>query len=284
MNYLLTALNDWLGPEVVWRVYRLLGGASMARQFLLLRTRGRKTGKQRTVILTYLRAQATWLVVASNGGEALMPAWYHNLRAHPQAEIQVGRRRFQVEAEMVSSEEYEQLWAAWLKQHPAYERAQQQTMRRFPLVRLIGRENICLEVSMQTETKSMAIGHTFPVHPLWVVGALIGSYMGIWVHEFYRVPASRGFTPEGLLSLLLPAVLIFLAWWRFPRHIAPIAALWTLGFVHLLGACVTVLPLAFLPFVPEQTVAHYLVHAVYALAQMPLLLLALRLARRRTMG
>jgi hypothetical protein len=137
---------------------------------------------------------------------------------------------------------------------------------------------------MQTETKPMAIGHTFPVHSLCVVGALIVSYVGIWAHEFHRVPALHGFTPEGLLSLLLPAVLIFLAWWRFPRHIAPIAALWALGFVHLLGACVTVLPLPFLPFVPEQTVAHYLVHAVYTLAQIPLVLVALQLARRRIMG
>jgi deazaflavin-dependent oxidoreductase (nitroreductase family) len=142
MNHLLTALNDWIGREVVWRVYRLVGGASMARQFLLLRTRGRNTGKQRTVILTYLRAQATWLVVASNGGKALMPVWYHNLRAHPQAEIQVGKRRFRVAAELVPPEEYEHLWAAWLKQHPAYERAQQQTARRFPLVRLIARADI----------------------------------------------------------------------------------------------------------------------------------------------
>src|SRR5215831_11521743 len=71
MNHLLTALNDWIGREVVWRVYRLLGGAPMARQNLLLRTRGRKTGKQRTAILTYLRTKATWLVVASNGGESV---------------------------------------------------------------------------------------------------------------------------------------------------------------------------------------------------------------------
>jgi F420H(2)-dependent quinone reductase len=141
MNHFLITLNNWIGREVFWRVYRLFGGAGMARQFLLLRTRGRKTGKQRTVILTYSRAHRAWLVVASNGGQALMPVWYHNLRAHPQAEIQVGRQRFQVDAEIASAEEYEQLWAAWLGEHPAYERAQQQTTRRFPFVRLIPRAN-----------------------------------------------------------------------------------------------------------------------------------------------
>jgi hypothetical protein len=135
---------------------------------------------------------------------------------------------------------------------------------------------------MQTGIKAlMSTGHTLPMHPLWVVAVLMVSYLGNWGHELYRVPVSHGFTPEGLLSLLLPAILIFLAWWRFPRHLAPIAAMWALGLIHLLGACVTVLPLAFLPFAPEQTVLHYLVHAIYAIAQIPLLLLALRLMRRR---
>lgn len=142
MNHFLTTLNNWIGRDLFWRVYCLLGGAGMARQFLLLRTQGRKTGKQRTVILAYLRTRATWLVVASNGGQVPMPAWYHNLRAHSQTEIQVGRQRFQVDAEMVPAEEYEHLWAAWLKQYPAYEQAQQQTTRRFPLVRLIAREKM----------------------------------------------------------------------------------------------------------------------------------------------
>jgi hypothetical protein len=57
-----------------------------------------------------------------------------------------------------------------------------------------------------------------------------------------------------------------------------------LALLPLVGAWVTVLPLAFLPFAPEQTVPHYLVHTVYAVAQIPLLLVARRLARRRVMG
>ncbi|HEY6406985.1 MAG TPA: nitroreductase family deazaflavin-dependent oxidoreductase [Ktedonobacteraceae bacterium] len=136
----LIKLNNWINREVVWRVYRLFSGGSMARHFLLLLTRGRKTGNVRTVMITYLRENATFLVVASNGGQTRIPAWYHNLRAHPQAEIQVGKQRFQVDAEIVPPDEHERLWAAWLKQYPAYENAQKKTTRRFPLVRLISRE------------------------------------------------------------------------------------------------------------------------------------------------
>src|SRR5690242_3770770 len=136
---------------------------------------------------------------------------------------------------------------------------------------------------MQTTTRPMMIGRTFPIHPLWVAGTLIVSDAGFWWHELHRVPASFGFTPECLLTLLAAAI-VFLAWLRFSRHIASIAAVWALGLIHLLAAVLTVLPLAFLPFVPEQTVSHYLVHAVYAVAQFPLLLVALRLARRRLVG
>jgi hypothetical protein len=103
--------------------------------------------------------------------------------------------------------------------------------------------------------------------------------MGFWFHELNRVPASIGFTPEWLLTPIF-AVLVFLPWWRFPQHIATITALWALGLVHLLAAVLTVLPLAFFSFVPEQTLSHYLVHAVSAVAQAPLLFVTLLGARR----
>jgi hypothetical protein len=63
---------------------------------------------------------------------------------------------------------------------------------------------------MQTETTHMAVRRTFPVHPIWMVGALIMSWLGFWAHEFYRIPAQFGFTLESIVSLL-PALIIFLA-------------------------------------------------------------------------
>jgi hypothetical protein len=124
-----------------------------------------------------------------------------------------------------------------------------------------------------------------PGHPIFPCGsgqvalALLASYLGIWVHEFHRVPASWGFTPEGTLSLLVPAIILFLTWWRFPHSVAAHIALGVLGTVHLLGAVVTVFPLPFLPFVPEQTIAHYLVHAVYAAGQILILLVTVHFLR-----
>jgi F420H(2)-dependent quinone reductase len=60
---------------------------------LLLRTIGRRTGLPRTAALTYARDGDAYLVVASNGGRPKPPTWLGNLKANPDCEIQVGRRR-----------------------------------------------------------------------------------------------------------------------------------------------------------------------------------------------
>ena len=58
----------------------------------------------------------------------------------------------------------------------------------------------------------------------------------------------------------------------FVALLAAIALLLGWGLVHLVvGAVITVLPFPFLPFVPEQTAAHYLAHFLYGLAQVPLI-------------
>ncbi|MFQ6397664.1 nitroreductase family deazaflavin-dependent oxidoreductase [Nocardia sp. KC 131] len=60
---------------------------------LLLRCVGRKTGLERTSALTYGRDGDDYLVTASNGGSPRPPGWLANLKAEPECEIQVGRRK-----------------------------------------------------------------------------------------------------------------------------------------------------------------------------------------------
>ncbi|GAA5073784.1 nitroreductase family deazaflavin-dependent oxidoreductase [Nocardia iowensis] len=65
---------------------------------LLLRTVGRKTGQPRTSALTYGKDGADYLVTASNGGSPRPPGWLANLKALPECEIQIGRRKVRVVA------------------------------------------------------------------------------------------------------------------------------------------------------------------------------------------
>lgn len=80
---------------------------------LLLRTVGRKTGKARTSALTYVRDGEAYVVTASNGGSSRPPGWLANVKAAPECEIQVGRRRIPVTARPTYPDdpEYARRWA-----------------------------------------------------------------------------------------------------------------------------------------------------------------------------
>lgn len=79
---------------------------------LLLHTMGAKTGLPRTTSLSYARDGANYLVVASNGGDRRAPGWYHNLKANPHVDINVGPRRLAVTAISVlpGNPDYDRLW------------------------------------------------------------------------------------------------------------------------------------------------------------------------------
>ncbi len=72
-------------------------------------------------------------------------------------------------------------------------------------------------------------------------------------------------------------LLLFLAWLLLPNHNFSVRLLLGWSVIGLAGAIVTVLPLSFLPFRPEQSVSHYGVHALYAATQLPVLWLAWRM-------
>ena len=79
---------------------------------LLLHTVGAKTGQPRTTSLSYARDGDDYLVVASKGGDPKSPGWYHNLKANPNIEINVGPKRFAVTARPVlpDNPDYARLW------------------------------------------------------------------------------------------------------------------------------------------------------------------------------
>lgn len=102
------------------------------------------------------------------------------------------------------------------------------------------------------------------------VGALIG-WAGLFVHNLADLPGQSFLSPESIIPLLVTALLVA-GWFTSVRYAATIALL-SWGLLNFLGGGVlSVLPLPFLPFAPEQTPSHYLFHGVYALAQVPLIL------------
>jgi deazaflavin-dependent oxidoreductase (nitroreductase family) len=105
----LLRVHDFLYQKSGGRVGHRLPGVPPS---LLLHSVGAKTGAARVNTLTYAKDGQRYLIVASNGGANRYPAWYHNLKAHPDAEINVGPQRFAVRAEILlpDSPAYARLW------------------------------------------------------------------------------------------------------------------------------------------------------------------------------
>ena len=101
---------------------------------LLLTTTGRRSGLPRTVALAYVRDGDRYIIVGSNAGGAKAPAWCWNLRTLPQAEIQVGRRRYWVSTHEAETEERTRLWSKVKRRVPIYAWYERKTQRLIPLV------------------------------------------------------------------------------------------------------------------------------------------------------
>jgi deazaflavin-dependent oxidoreductase (nitroreductase family) len=103
---------------------------------LLLTTRGRHTGKQRTTPVLGLEDEGRYVVVATNNGAARHPSWYLNLVSLPQARVQAGNKEFQATATTASTEERDRLWPRLVSIYKNYERDQRRTSRELPVVLL----------------------------------------------------------------------------------------------------------------------------------------------------
>jgi deazaflavin-dependent oxidoreductase (nitroreductase family) len=100
---------------------------------LLLTTTGRTSGKLRTVPLLYTSAGDGYAVIASMGGAPVDPAWAKNLRANPDALVEIGGDRRAVRARETEGEERERLWRAMADAQRGYDGYQQKTSRRIPV-------------------------------------------------------------------------------------------------------------------------------------------------------
>ena len=103
-------------------------------QTLILTTTGRRSGLQRVHPLIYGRHGDDFLLVASKGGAPHHPAWYLNLDANPEVEIQVKGDKMRAHARTATPEEKAELWSIMTKAWPDYDRYQENTDRDIPVV------------------------------------------------------------------------------------------------------------------------------------------------------
>ena len=127
-----------LGSGAHAGVYRATGGKLFGRMgkspIPLLNTVGRKSGRKRTSPLLYVMYGEDFVVIASKGGAPTHPAWYLNLRANPEATVEVGDREVRVRAERTAPEEKARLWQKMVEMYPTYDDYQRKTEREIPLL------------------------------------------------------------------------------------------------------------------------------------------------------
>lgn len=123
-------------------VYRWSGGRLGARlagiPMLLLTTVGRRSGLPRTLPLAYLADGDDFVVVASNGGQEVDPAWWRNLQQNPEAQVQVGQETFRARARLADATERARLWPLLTQANPAWGAYEKNTRRPIPVV-VLGR-------------------------------------------------------------------------------------------------------------------------------------------------
>jgi len=114
----------WTGKLNV-PVYRLSGGRIGGKvgqaPVLLLTTTGRKSGQKRTCPVVYLPDGGNVVLIDTNAGNERLPAWSHNLRANPDAEVELGRERRTVRARRAEGEERDALWRAHNVQYSGFD-------------------------------------------------------------------------------------------------------------------------------------------------------------------
>ena len=113
-----------------------VGGQFAGVPLLLLTTTGAKSGEPRTCPLAYLSEGGHIYVFAGNRGAPTNPSWYHNLLAHPDVTVELGKEKFEARATVVESAEWDHLGSIQVQKLPGLAELQAKITRKVPVVLL----------------------------------------------------------------------------------------------------------------------------------------------------
>ncbi len=103
---------------------------------LLLTVKGAKSGKEYTMPLAYTKYDDKYVIIASKGGAPTNPDWFYNLKANPEATVEVGDEKFKVRAEITGEEDRKKIYASHADKYPTFLEYQSKTDRSIPVILL----------------------------------------------------------------------------------------------------------------------------------------------------
>jgi deazaflavin-dependent oxidoreductase (nitroreductase family) len=127
-------IDPWLLRVSGGRVDHALGTIPIA----VLKVRGARSGVERDVPLLYFSDGDDVILIASSYGRAKFPAWYYNLRAHPDVTLEAKGRAGRYHAEEVIDAEHDRLFDLGRRIYRGYSEYERRTdgIRRIPVMRL----------------------------------------------------------------------------------------------------------------------------------------------------
>jgi deazaflavin-dependent oxidoreductase (nitroreductase family) len=112
-----------------------VGGPFEGHTIVLLHHRGAKSGIERVNPLAGQPLDEDhWAVFASKGGAPTNPAWYYNLIANPDVEIEIGVERIPVRARVAQGEERDRIWTKQKELMPGFAAYEKKTSRQIPVI------------------------------------------------------------------------------------------------------------------------------------------------------
>jgi deazaflavin-dependent oxidoreductase (nitroreductase family) len=114
----------------------VVGGFFEGKPVVLLHHTGAKSGAERVSPLMYSTDGDRVLIFASKGGAPTNPDWFHNLRANPDTEIEIGTERRAVRAVEVTGADRDRLWEQQKAEYPQFAEYEQATTRTIPVIAL----------------------------------------------------------------------------------------------------------------------------------------------------
>jgi deazaflavin-dependent oxidoreductase (nitroreductase family) len=111
-----------------------VGGMFDGMPILLLHHVGAKSGAERINPLAYQADDGRYVIFASKGGAPENPAWYHNLKAHPDVTIEVGSQTLSARASEAAGEERERLYRTQAERLPQFAEYENKTSRTIPVM------------------------------------------------------------------------------------------------------------------------------------------------------
>ena len=128
--------QQWVRDQV--DLYERSGGTEgttlQGAPVIIMTSLGAKSGKIRKTPLMRVEHDGRYAVIASLGGAPQHPVWYHNLRAHPEVELQDGPVKRTYQAREVTGEEKTQWWERAVQAWPDYAEYQKKTDRQIPVL------------------------------------------------------------------------------------------------------------------------------------------------------